>query len=108
MIKIPKRSQVTDERSILANTFCDYLVKTCNNDLDKAVQSVIDNQYYEMFENAIRNFYELVSCDYEIPLFVYAERISLGKDGYGDTEEEHLKVLEHCRQSCIEYYLQNN
>ena len=105
MIKIPKREKVNDSRSILANKFCDFIMQSCNNDLDAAVADVISNKYYDLFDNCMRNFYETVDIDKEIPLFVYAENLKHGKDLYGVSDEEHAENLEICRSACIEYYM---
>lgn len=92
-----------DERSVFANDVLRLLWQKHKGEW-KQMEPELKTLYDHFFEN-VHNFYELISVDYEVPLFCLYELKTQGKDAFDfDTEEDYVDALRRTLDACLELY----
>lgn len=77
-------------REALINKISEDILKNNDNleDIKKEVKT-----YSDLFEDCIRNVYELITMDYKCPLFVLIYTLDEGKDELGLNDDEFNELV---------------
>lgn len=103
IFKDPNSSNL-DSRAVFANVVFKELYIKNNCDALLAIEDCRKLNLFRHFEKHIRNIYELVSIDSQIPLMALEEILSGDADQYNMTSFEFEQALNRTRIACKEYY----
>ena len=85
-----------DERVELINKVSYDILNKYNAPIVRLVKKEVE-EYSKLFENVIKNYYELETMGEECPLFQLCYYTRVGKDNFGMEEEEFNQKIETLR-----------
>lgn len=94
----------TDERAQFANLIFKEMFIKNDNDILSTIDYCRELDLFSVLENNIRNIYELVSVECQIPLMLMNEILIYGHDEDELTSDEFSELIKNVRTACIEFY----